>query len=331
MRVFDQRTTGDCEARTLAALHEMRCHSRLAEADNEGAVPAFPLKVQVQTSTRCNAACVMCPYEAVAGAPGFAHQQMEEETYRRLLAQLKGRGIERFSPFLMNEPLLDRRMPHWIGWARKALPDATLNLFTNGAALSVELAGRLADAGLDELCVSVHGFEPSAYEHLMGGLSFHRVLDNLARVVAASDEGRLGKLRLLVVTGDVPEITTGLTQAPMWLRPYVLLKGLSNERIVSQATPGLESSKGATPRKTPARPLCQRPFVKLYVMANGDCVACNADWRRREVLGNLHRTDIETIWGGGSYRILRRFQLHDAFPGDHLCKDCDYPWVMDED
>ena len=322
MRPFDRRTTSSAETGTLASLSALSDATPVrVDAALEAAVPAWPLKIQVQTATRCNAACAMCPYPEVAGAEGFLHQSMSEALYESLLAQLAGVPVERFSPFLMNEPLLDRRLESFVAKARAALPRTTLGLFTNGSALTAARAEALAFAGLDELCISVHGFDAPTYEAVMAGLSHERVMGRLRDVVALFEAGALGGLRLQVVTGDVAEIAGA---APSWLAPYVLLKGFSNERVVS-ATENLPCTGPGGPR-----PLCQRPFVKLYVLADGDCVLCNCDWRRKKVLGNLTRTSLAEIWRGEAYRALRREHVRLDFPTGHPCHACDYPWVVDE-
>jgi hypothetical protein len=337
MRHFERQTTHQTEADALQRLTRLRASgARLLSDDaldaaTAGVTPPFPLKVQVQTTTRCNAARAMCPYPEVTGEPSFEHEQMDEALYDRLLAQLSGRGIQRFSPFLMNEPLLDKRMPELIAKARTALPHTTLNLFTNGSALTVDRAQAMYEAGLDELCVSVHGFEQGAYERVMVGLRFERVWRQLDAVIAHHRAGGLGAMTLKIVTGDVPEVTQTLPAMPSAWADYVVLKGFSNERTVSEVMADLQSSAGAQGRALgERRPLCQRPFVKLYVMADGDCVICNCDWRRRAVLGNLNAASLDAIWHGAAYRAVRRTHLRDAFSAEHVCAGCDYPWVVAE-
>ncbi len=328
MRDFDRRTTSEAESATLASLATLRDAPDDQVASVLDAVVApLPLKIQVQTQTRCNAACVMCPYPEVAGAQDFVHTQMEESLYRDLLAQLAGQPVERFSPFLMNEPLLDRRLERWLALAREALPATTLGLFTNGAALTAARAQALADAGLDELCVSVHGFDSDTYGAVMVGLSYDRIMAQLRSVVELHGAGALGRLRLQIVTGDTPMVRTKASAPPDWLAPHVLLKGFSNERTVSAAP-----TTGPMPESPPLpgiRPLCQRPFVKLYVLADGACVMCNCDWRRRVVLGRLGETSLAEIWRGQAYRDLRTSHVRMRFAAEHPCHGCDYPWMVD--
>lgn len=343
MREFDARTEGDRERAVIAEIARLRRAARSEPARVDelfaracDALPALPLKVQIQTSTRCNAACGMCPYPIVTGEPGFEHAVMDEARYQRILDQLSGSesgvpAVERLSLFLMNEPLLDRRLARWIAMARAALPGTTLGLFSNGAALDADRARELAAAGLDELCISVHGFDAATYERVMAGLSFARLRRNLDEVVASAEAGDLGALRLQIVTGDLPEIASTRELAPLRYRNRVLLKAFSNERAAVGVDPGLPSSvvtgdDGDAP--------CQRLFVKLYILASGDCVLCNVDWRRTVLLGRVGDEEgdrLADVWRGPAYTAVRREHFVGAFARAAICGRCDYARVVDRE
>lgn len=325
-REFDRRTTSLDETSTLAAIRGLSPEDPELRARLDRLVPPFPLKVQIQTSTRCNAACGMCPYPEITSEDGFAHQRMDEALFDRILEQLSGHPVERVSLFLMNEPLLDVRMPELLRRTRVALPSTTLNLFSNGSALTPKTARALAEAGLDELCVSVHGFDRATYEDVMQGLSYERMLRNLDAVLELYDEGALGDLHLQLVTGDLPDLRSSLAGAPERLRRHVMLKAFSNERTAAEVTERLDSS---APRAV--QPLCQRPFVKLYVLADGACVLCNVDWRRRVVLGHLGPDGtIADIWNNARYQAIRLAWARRRLPPGHLCERCNYPEVVDD-
>ncbi len=329
MRPFDRATISERESALLRTATAFRTGGA-TEADIAALLPPFPLKVQLQTTTRCNAACRMCPHPLVTRAPGFEHGEMSRALYDALLAELTLHPVERLSLFLMNEPLLDSRMVEWIAAARRALPGTTLNLFSNGALLRLDLAERLAAAGLDELCVSVHGFEATRYEEVMEGLSFSAVDRRLRELFGRAPNGRLGAMRLKVVMGDLPELAATLPSADPLYRDHVLLKAFSNERTVAGVDPGLASSAVAPTAKAP--PLCQRPFVKLYVLWDGTCVLCNVDWNRAAVVGRIDPAagiGIADVWSGDRYRAIRARHLRQEFEAGFLCRGCDYAAVAD--
>jgi hypothetical protein len=337
MRAFDARTTSSREADLMAALDDLQ-RAALREPEHAAAlfeqardlVPAVPLKIQIQTTTRCNAACAMCPYPLVAGAPGFEHAVMSEDRYRRILDELRGTAVERLSLFLMNEPLLDTRLVRWVALARDALPGTVLGLFSNGAALDGARARDLAAAGLDELCISVHGFQADTYEAVMGGLSYARLQRNLDEVLAAEAAGQLGTLRWQIVTGDVPEIAASPDRVPLRYRGRVALKAFSNEREAVGVGHGLSSS----PACASASSLCQRLFVKLYVLTTGDCVLCNVDWRRTVLVGRVGDRDgpsVGEVWHAERYTEVRRDHFLRRFEQAAICRRCDYARVVDRE
>lgn len=293
-------------------------------------VPVMPLKVQIQTTTRCNAACEMCPYPVVTEEPGFEHAAMSEERYRRILDDLGRGGVERLSLFLMNEPLLNRRMARWIELARETLPACALGLFSNGAALDGRRARDLARAGLDELCVSVHGFEAETYERVMRGLSYARMRRNLDEVLAAAEAGELGGMHVQIVTGDVPEVSATRDLAPLRYRDRIVLKAFSNERAAIGAPSPVPSSCAGAAGDAP----CQRPFVKLYVLTTGECVLCNVNWRRTVLLGRVGDEggpSVLDVWRGDAYRQIRREHFTRSFARAALCSRCDYAQVIDRE
>jgi len=329
MRPFDQRTTSNRELQLLEVLRRRHGAGNRRPEDWADLIPAFPLKIQIQTTTRCNAACVMCPYDGITSEAGFTHHQMDEALYLEILAQLRGRGVERLSLFLMNEPLLDVRMVTWVALARQAMPEVTLGLFTNGSPLTPDLALDLATAGLDELCVSFHGFDRKTYEQVMKGLSYERARRNVDQVIALHRAGGLGDLHLQLIAGDLPEIDLDQARADPLLRDYIQLKAFSNE--ISAA--GVRPDVPAPVIQPTGHGVCQRPFVKLYVLTNGDCVMCNVDWRRTVVLGRVGPEpdgQIESIWKGARYRALRESHLSGSFGCNHTCAGCDYPRTVED-
>jgi hypothetical protein len=336
MRTFDARTTSDREAVIMRELAALQREARLRPARvgdlcqrARDLVPSMPLKVQVQTSTRCNAACAMCPYPVVTSEPGFEHATMSEERYLRILADLRGGGVERLSLFLMNEPLLDRRLPGWIARARAELPEVTLGLFTNGSALDGARASALASAGLDELSISVHGFDATTYERVMAGLSFERARRNLDEVLDAAAAGQLDPMHVQIVTGDVPEVARTTDVAPLRYRDRVVLKAFSNERAAVGVAADVPSTAGLI-----ADSPCQRPFVKLYVLTTGECVLCNVDWRRTVILGRVGDaggSTVADVWRGEPYMAVRLEHFTGAFARASICRRCDYAGVVDRE
>jgi len=115
-----------------------------------------PLEVSLETLSKCNAACSFCPY------PSLERQghKMPDELIDRLVKEMAQFSFPfMFSPFKVNEPLLDKRTLPLLRRMNKEVPHARLRIFTNGSALKRKehcrargIADRPAPVGISERC-----------------------------------------------------------------------------------------------------------------------------------------------------------------------------------
>jgi hypothetical protein len=125
-----------------------------------------PREVSIETLARCNAACTFCPYQTLERIG----TKMPDELLDRLVAEMA--TFEKpfyFSPFKVNEPLLDVRVLPLLRRMNKEVPHAKLRLFTNGAPLTDRNIAEIADLkNVDCLWISLNEWRPEAYQKLMG-------------------------------------------------------------------------------------------------------------------------------------------------------------------
>jgi radical SAM protein with 4Fe4S-binding SPASM domain len=295
----------------------------LAADDVTAAGLPFFVKLQIQTTTACNAACVTCPYPETAKTLPMG--RMSEATFRTIVEQIRGRGVERVSLFLQNEPLVDPRLEEFTQILKESEPRTKATLVTNGHFLDGARAIALAQAGTDEISVSVNGFDAKSYEATMEGLSFETIRENLREVAAARRSGALGAMEVRVVALEMAGISDALANFRAEVGLEVFLKPVTNRAgdIDAAAMRGPKTKVAATPLA------CQRPFVKGYVLYNGDLILCNCDWRRSYVIGNVHDHDLATLWRHERLERIRRAQVKLDFPADSPCAKCDYPWLIE--
>lgn len=316
MREIDRLTQGEREERLVARLH---AGARPDEVD--ALTPPFFFKIQIQTLTHCNAACVTCPHPIVRGE--VPSGVMREETYRTILAQIAGRGVERLSLFLMNEPTLDARLEEWTRLARLEVPEAKVTIITNGLLLDADRARSLAEAGMGEITVSLNGLTRSEYERTMSGLSFDRVVANLRAIGRARERGELGGMEVRVTTLELGDARRHAERMAERIGLPIHLKPVTN-RAGSVDVRSLPLGSQPSRRRLP----CQRPFVKAYVLFDGDMVLCNCDWRRTTIVGNVHRRSLSDLWRDEVLRRVRRAHLTGRFAPQSPCARCDYPrWI----
>lgn len=313
---FDRATEGERE-RTLMA--EVR-GGQIRPEDVEARSLPFFVKIQIQTLSPCNAACVMCPWPETKTA--LPQGRMDEAVYRSIVEQIAGRGVERTSLFLMNEPTLDRRLEDFTRILKQAEPRTSALIFTNGVLLDGARAEALAAAGMDEIDVSVIGFDRATYQRNMPGIDYERVMLNLAEVGAAARAGRLGSLAIKVIGLDLPGVRDGVREFEQRTGFSVFLKACTNRAgLIDTAGLGAAATKAPRPRA------CQRPFVKAYILYNGDMVLCNCDWMRTTIIGNVRERSLEELWRSQLLMEIRRHHVRASFPDGSLCAKCDYPYL----
>jgi MoaA/NifB/PqqE/SkfB family radical SAM enzyme len=315
--LFDRITEGKRENDLMAAVRARRFGP---EALERHCLPFF-LKIQIQTVSTCNAGCTMCGWTYTRHTQ--PQGRMTNAIFERVVDQLPGRGVERTSLFMENEPLLDRELPERTRYLKQRVPETRAVIFTNGLLLDEPRVLALHDAGMDEIVISVIGFEREAYEKHMVGLDFERVMQNLETVGDLMRAGRLEHSDIKVVSLDIPDALAGMEQfmARTGFTPYV--KPVTNRAGLIDTEPyGVPSPQGRTAQA------CQRPFVKAYVLYNGDMVLCNCDWERTTIIGNVMEKPLVELWLSQTLMEIRRHHLEGALPQGSLCAKCDYPYLL---
>jgi len=151
-----------------------------------------PLRdLRISVTDRCNFRCVYCmPREIFGRDYAFLPRSMvlTFEEITRLARLFAGLGVEKLR-ITGGEPLVRHDLPALIAMlAELRRPDGRpldLTLTTNGAALRA-LAGRLREAGLQRVTVSLDSLDDTVFR-AMNGVDFpvSRVLDGIAAAAAA--------------------------------------------------------------------------------------------------------------------------------------------------
>ena len=309
------------ERRAPVAAGEERLLSLLDHGDPQPAEverlrPAFPWRLQIQTTSFCQAACVTCPWPETRSTQ--EQGRMEEGMFRTLLDQCRGREIRRVGLYLQNEPLLDPRLPAWTALAREALPEAVLHLYTNGWLLTPDSAAALEEAGLDEIHVSLLAADPVLVERYAPGTPLPAILHTLDLLAAERRSEQGGRLRLRIAVLDLPGAVASL--AP-WAERW------KDAGFALDLAP-VGNRAGAVGRPRPGRRLpvpCHLPFTKACILWNGQVLLCASDWRRQGVVGDLRHQSLEEIWNGAVLQRYRERLLAGHPEPGAPCFRCDHP------
>ena len=270
-------------------------------------VPLFT-RIQIQTVSWCNRSCVFCP----SGKFPVEKVFMPVEVYHRIINQLQALNYTgRISPYLMNESLLDKRLPELIAYTREHCPESWIAINTNGDALSAALLDRLFDAGLNSLDVNAYDSPAQHARHMALATRFTARRGDITL--------RTGYSNPFFQGDNIPRSTKLLNCRDMsFWEPRFLAK---------IATPDLQNRSGNIPgARQVAAPLplgCPRPSQQMYVNYRGEAVLCCNDWRFEVIMGDTAQTTLAEIWMNDKYQRYRHNlqQKNRAMP---LCDTCDY-------
>jgi len=138
-----------------------------------------PNEVSIETQALCNARCTFCPYPTLERRG----VKMPTELLHRLIDEMaEWEHPVYFSPFKVNEPLLDKRLIPLCQRFNERVPKGHIRLFTNGSGLVDKHIDGIAELErVVHLWISLNTHRPVEYEQVMG-LDFDqtaRRLDNL--------------------------------------------------------------------------------------------------------------------------------------------------------
>ena len=283
----------------------------------ERPLPPFPRVIQIQTKSGCNARCLFCPNSIVGST--LDHGEMEWDLFTRIADEITRHPVARISPYLMNEPLMDRKLGEKIRYlAERRHPDTIIKINSNGALLDEDMGEQLIDSGLDRINFSVHGIRKETYEAQMVGLKLEKVLENIdsflelkKRKGASKPRVRVTMVRTRAIEEELPEILAYWKARGV----RVNVRPLENRAMQEIAATGLN------PRKWKPFSFCNRLFEQAYILFNGDVVLCCVDWERTTILGNLQEHTLEEIWNGELFTEIRRRYLAGDLKG-LLCQKC---------
>jgi radical SAM protein with 4Fe4S-binding SPASM domain len=270
-------------------------------------VPLFT-RIQIQTVSWCNRSCAFCP----SGKFPVDKVFMSVAVYHRIIDQLQALNYTgRISPYLMNESLLDKRLPDLIAYTREHCPASWIAINTNGDALSERLLERLFAAGLNSLDVNAYDSPAQHAEHVALATRFVARHGDITFCTSYSNSFFQGD--------NIPRSTRVLNCRDMsYWEPRFLAK---------LATPDLQNRSGNVPEArqvTAPLPLgCPRPWQQMYVNHRGEAVLCCNDWRFEVIMGDTAQATLGEIWMNDKYQKYRRNlqQKNRAMP---LCATCDY-------
>ena len=230
--------------------------------------------VEISNSGICNRKCSFCP----RSDPSYPdiNEFIDEGLHSKIfleLSELNYKGMVIYSGFV--EPLLHKNLYKNISQARALLPDAKIEVITNGDVLNAARIKKLFDSGLSTLLISV-------YDGVEDEKKFYKLCEE-----------------------------SGLQNNQYVIRNRYLSSDNNFGLNISNRSGTLKNATfSIEPLKEPLSSKCNYPAYTFFIDYNGDVLMCSHDWGKKFILGNVKKEKIIDIWCNDKFISARKKLLN---------------------
>lgn len=250
--------------------------------------------------------------------------RMDDATFQRIVDEAIENNVKVLSPYLQNDPLVDRNIHHRVAYIRERRgrkPWPKTKLITNGGLLTEERAYKIIRSGLEYIVFSVHGVDPEIYDGIMNGPRFDPTVRNIETFVRVKAELGSKTPNVEVWAVRTAEVDKQLAEtARFWAERNIRFKA---RELDNRAHPEITENTdlAAADETWKYAKHCTIPFWRAWILSNGDVVLCCVDWERKHVFGNVRENTIREIWNSEKYRAYRDRMRRNDVAGT-LCEHC---------
>ena len=221
-------------------------------------------------------------------------------------------------PFLMQEPMLEPRLPDILANIKQRNPVCATILYSNLNHLPLENIKRILEHDLlDELRISFYGPTRELYKKYQSPLDYDKTVSNIKALWCLKKDMGKAKPFMLLHVLDVPDIMAELDGYKSIL-PFVNAMATVWFDTFHGDIPDLSGKPKPDVKRVPF----QRLWTALNVHFDGNVVPCCIDYNDEVVLGNVENETLQEIWNGTKMQLFRRLHLDGKQNTISLCKNC---------
>lgn len=294
----------------------------------------FPTLLQMESTSRCNLRCRVCPVSAGMDRPTG---DMDERLFKKVIDEL----AEYLLLILFwdwGEPFLNPNAYDMIRYARhrgiKVMSATNGHIFA-----SKDHARNVVESGLDVLIFSVDGITQETYQHYRHVGRLETVIEGIRNVVAEKNSLKsktpLVNFRFIVMRHNEEEIpylkdlARALEVDALTLRKFYAIPNRRKERGEPQqdlipSQPRFQLPEHSPEDHQPIR-IERNPCKTLWncptIHWDGTVCSCFADFNEERPLGRMGQQTFTEIWNGEGFKNLRR-NFRKAWQELPICQDC---------
>lgn len=277
----------------------------------------FPLRVQLETTSYCNAKCVMCAHPVMPRR----NRHMDQGLYEKIIAELARHRdqLKVLSLHFMGEPMMDPLICDRIRLAKQAgIREVHIN--TNCQLVTPDKARQLIDNGLDTITFSLGGLDAESQDRRRIGTTTETVQHNIDAFIDLADALGPGRKRPGTFIYTVKSSSSDRAYEAIIEKYGRRVDGIT---VVSQNNWGGEDiNEEKNEYLTSYRIPCPLLFSTMVINVDGKANICCIDYADREVMGDAQTSSLRDIWHGKKMKQYRRLHLKQQHGRIPICRDC---------
>lgn len=281
--------------------------------------PPFPKKAKIEITSRCDLKCFFCQHTYDPSPKN----DIDPELCMNLMRQLKEAGVEELGLFWIGEPMMVKRLPEYVAYAKEiGIPYVFIT--TNGRLAKPDRIKALFDAGLDSIKFSVNSDTRETYKTTCGVDAFDDVMANLK----AAWEYRKDRTKPAIYASSAfnPEDPATYERIREMVSPYVdqhypirlygrrALKEAGESKVIGEV-------KDEEMRTLNQMLPCWALFTEPHITVDGHMSVCYCDHDPRLYVGDLKSVSLMDAWHSDKFVELRRKHLQKDVRGTP-CESC---------
>ena len=275
----------------------------------------FPRFIQFETSTVCNAKCLMCPHDKMKRS-GTA----KWSTITKIIREV-GYRVDAICPFLMQEPMLEPRLASILANIKQYNSAITTMIYSNLSILHKDIEKIIKLGLLDTLEISFYGPTEQLYKKWQPPLNRDKTIANIKRVKALRDRLKRTKPKIEIHVLSIPEIMDnvwGYKEVAAYVDKITNVQFDTFHGDIPDLAGDQTQYLGRPQPRTP----CARLWTGVNIHFDGSVVPCCIDYNDEHVMGNVNDNTLDEIWNGKKFKRFRKLHIDRKWDKIKMCKNC---------
>jgi len=293
----------------------------------ESVIPlSTPFVIFVDPADSCNFQCTFCPTGdlELMKKVGRPFKVMNFDLYKKIIDDIAqfDKPIKVLRLYKDGEPLLNRKLPEMIKYAKEKGIAEGIDTTTNASLLTNERSLALIEAGLDRINISIEGVNKEQYKSFSKvDIDYEELVENIKFFYENKKQCEV----LVKINGDI------LTEDEKQL--FLDTFGNHCDKIyiehIMSCWPEFEIKDvdvnkefGIYGQEIKEVSVCPYPFYSFSINSDGSASTCFLDWSRKLIIGDAKTQSVKSIWFGDKMKEYHKMFLEGRRKEHPVCKDC---------